>query len=84
MRPVSYGGFNIPADQIHFIDYGSARILPAGPGSGVKIYDYIEEGGKYRRTEATDVVDPYAYDIAALGYTFEHAFWVREASSSMH
>lgn len=81
---MSYGGFDIPADQLYFIDYGSARILPAGPESGVRIYDYDEEGGKFIPTEDTDVMDPYAYDIYALGYTFERAIWVRHAPGSPH
>lgn len=76
IKPVSYGGFDIPVDRVYFIDYGTARIMPSGPGSGARIYDYDEDGGKYTPTEATDAMDPYAYDILALGYTFENGFLV--------
>lgn len=83
-EPVSYGGFDIPAGQVYFIDYGSARILPSGPVSGVKIYDYDEEGGKFQPPESTDALDPYAYEIFALGYTLKNAFYVCESLVVLH
>lgn len=65
----SYGGFHVPARGVYFIDFGSARVLPSGPGSGIVIHDWEEAGGKLPPPEGTGIVDPYAYDIFALGNT---------------
>lgn len=66
-----HGGFDIPADSesVYFIDYGSAQILPAGPGSGIKVRDWKERRGKVDPRDGTDNVDPYAYDVFMVVYT---------------
>lgn len=64
-----HGGFDIPADSVYFIDYGSARILPAGPESGIKVRDWKERRGKVDPRDGTDNVDPYAYDVFMVVYT---------------
>ena len=71
-RISSFRGSPIPKDSIYFIDFGAARILPGGPGSGVTISDYGSAPGSYRPPEGTNNLDPYAYDIYALGETL---FW---------
>lgn len=60
--------FDVPAHSIHFIDFGSARVLPSGLGSGVQIFDYaIASGTPPHPPEGMDVLDPYAVDIFKLG-----------------
>ncbi|TCD67073.1 hypothetical protein EIP91_000586 [Steccherinum ochraceum] len=61
--------FNIKADALYYIDFGAARRLPAGPGSGVTISDYKKHGGHYRPPEGVENLDPYAYDVYCLGET---------------
>ena len=41
LEPMNILGFNVPGDSIYFIDFEATRILPSGPGSGVRIYDYV-------------------------------------------
>lgn len=66
----SSAGFNLPADVIYFIDFGSARMLPAGPDSGIVVADWKKRpSGKSPPPEGTDAVDPYAYDVYMLNYT---------------
>jgi len=63
------GPFNIPENRVYYIDFGSSRRLPFGPGSGGVIYDYYDAQGRYPPPEGMDTVDPYAYDIYSLGKT---------------
>ena len=66
---VIVGQFDLPALTLYFIDFGSARHLESGPGTDVVINDYWSGGGHYEPPEGTDKVDPYKYDIWALGNT---------------
>lgn len=67
---VSKGLFAIPQGIFYYIDFGSTRLLPSGPGTGTHIYDWADAGGHYEPPEGQDVVDPYAYDIFCLGHAF--------------
>lgn len=80
---VSFEGLNIAMGKIFFIDFGSARILPAGPGSGVRIHDIREYGGKWEPSEGFDAVDPYSYDIDSLGVVLGRQFSVRRLRGLM-
>ncbi|TCD63754.1 hypothetical protein EIP91_004969 [Steccherinum ochraceum] len=60
---------DIEADALYYIDFGAARRLSAGPGSGVTISDYKKHGGHYRPPEGIENLDPYAYDVYCLGET---------------
>ena len=73
----SFQGTAVPQDSIFFIDFGAARILPGGPGSGVTISDFTSAPGTYPPPEGTDRLDPYAYDIYALGETLNWFVKVR-------
>ena len=72
------GSFNIPAGTMFYIDLGSTRVLPSGPRSGVRIRDFRFHGGKFIPPEGLDAVEPYAYDIFALGKTFIRFTTVRQ------
>ena len=61
----------MPVGSVYFIDFGSARLLPSGPGTGVIIYDWAMNGGHYEPPEGRDAVDPYAYDIYSIGSAFK-------------
>ena len=63
------------ADEF-FIDYGSSRQMPSGPGSGATIQDYMQMGGHYDPPEGTSNLDPFTYDIFALGETIDDLFSV--------
>ena len=63
------GQFDLPEWTLYFIDFGSSRRLSAGPGSGVVINDYWSGAGRWDPPEGVDNLDPYAYDIYALGVT---------------
>lgn len=52
-------------------------MLPGGPGEGIRITDYAGEGGHYAPPEGVDSIDPYAYDIFALGETIRGICIVR-------
>lgn len=77
-EPMDQGLFAIPEGVIYFIDFGSTRLLPSGPGSGIHIYDWSDAGGHYDPPEGKDVVDPYAYDIYSLGHTLRELAVVSE------
>lgn len=64
------GDFDISAGAMFYIDFGSTRVLPSGPGSGLRIHDFKFYGGKFMPPEGLDAVEPYAYDIFALSKTF--------------
>lgn len=70
-EPIDEGIFKVPQGIVYFIDFGSARLLPSEPGTGIHIYDWSDAGGHYDPPEGEDVVDPYAYDIYSLGRTLE-------------
>lgn len=54
----------------YFVDFGSARMLPAGPDSGIVVDDWKKRpSGKVPPPEGTDAVDPYGYDVYMLNYT---------------
>lgn len=69
--PFVVTGFNVPGDSVFFIDFGSARILPSGPGTGVMINDWESGPGTTPPPEGKEVLDPYAYDVFALGTSLE-------------
>ncbi|TCD63753.1 hypothetical protein EIP91_004968 [Steccherinum ochraceum] len=69
VEAVNLRSFNIEADALYYIDFGAARRLSAGPGSGVTISDYKKHGGHFRPPEGADNLDPYAYDVYCLGET---------------
>lgn len=56
-------------------------MLPSGPGSGIVIHDWEEAGGKLPPPEGTGIVDPYAYDIFALGNTLRGTCGVSTSAS---
>ena len=66
------GGFDISAGAIFYIDVGSTRVLPSGPGTGIRIRDFRYYGGKYMPPEGLDAVEPYAYDVFAMTQTFSY------------
>lgn len=70
--PIVIRGFNVPGDSVFFIDFGSARILPSGPGTGVRINDWDVARGTIPPPEGTEALDPYAYDVFALGAALEN------------
>lgn len=69
--PIVIQGFDVPGDSAFFIDFGSARILPSGPGTGVRINDWDLARGTIPPPEGTEALDPYAYDVFALGTALE-------------
>lgn len=71
-----HGQYDIAPGSIYYIDFGAARVLPSGPGSGVVITDWEENGGTWPPPEDTQMLDPYAYDMYSLGVTFDYAYWV--------
>lgn len=73
------GSFKIAAKEVFFIDYGSSRQMPSGPGSGAVIHDYRTMGGHYPPPEGKDSLDPFAYDIYALGQTIVSIYSVSVA-----
>lgn len=80
--PIVIAGFNVPGDSVFFIDFGAARILPSGPGTGVRINDWDMARGTMSPPESTEALDPYAYDIFALGAALEHNIEVRPLPAS--
>lgn len=74
-------GFTIPIDSIYFIDFEATRILPSGPGTGVKIYDYEQKpAAAPHPPEGMGAVDPYAFDVFKVGCAFQ---WFLEVSKSV-
>ena len=71
------GQFELPEWTLYFIDFGSSRLLPAGPGTGVVINDYWSGAGRWDPPEGVDDLDPYTYDIFALGVTVDQLLDVR-------
>ncbi|OCH89533.1 hypothetical protein OBBRIDRAFT_804669 [Obba rivulosa] len=55
--------------RIYFIDFGSSRCFPKGPGEGLRIMDWSTFRGRLIPPEGKDEVDPYAYDVYSLGET---------------
>ena len=71
------GQFDLPALTLYFIDFGSARHLESGPATGVVINDYTSGGGRWDPPEGIDDLDPYKYDIWALGHALEQILQVK-------
>lgn len=68
LQPMKIKGFDVPGDSIYFIDFEATRILPSGPGSGVKIRDYEQKSAAPPHPpEGMGNLDPYAVDIFKLG-----------------
>lgn len=66
-----------PSATIYYIDFEATRVLPSGPGSGIRINDFFSAGGgKYIPPEGVDALDPYAYDIYSLGILYDAVFRV--------
>lgn len=59
------GNFKLVKHKLYFIDFGGSRRLPRGK----TIRDYKSNGGAWTPPEGFDNVDPYIYDIFALGCT---------------
>lgn len=71
-------GFTIPVNSIYFIDFEATRILPSGPGTGVKIYDYEQKpAAAPHPPEGMGAVDPYAFDVFKVGCALQ---WFLEVS----
>lgn len=80
-RPGIIQSSTSPSATIYYIDFEAARILPLGPGSGIRINDfYSAGGGKYIPPEGVDALDPYAYDIYCLGMLYDAIFGVSHSS----
>ena len=79
-EPVTAGQFVVPARRVYFIDFGSSRQLASGPGSGVTIQDYAKSGGHFAPPEGDKLMDPYAYDVFAVGSTFNELCQVSSSS----
>ncbi|OBZ65098.1 hypothetical protein A0H81_14901 [Grifola frondosa] len=62
-EPIGFGLLKAMPGRFYFIDFGSAHLLPGGPGGGLVITDYKTYGGHYDPPESEDRVDPYAYDV---------------------
>ena len=73
------GQFELPEWTLsrYFIDFGSSRLLPAGPGTGIVINDFFSGGGRWKPPEGVDDLDPYLYDIFTLGNTVDQFLEVR-------
>lgn len=72
MQESDWGQFHIIPFYPYFIDLGSSRHRASGPGSEAAIiHDYASAGGHYDPPEGLENVDPFAYDIYALGVCFE-------------
>lgn len=69
--PIVIQGFDVPGDSVFFIDFGSARILPSGRGTGLRINDWDIGPGTTPPPEGKEALDPYAYDVFALGTTLK-------------
>ena len=76
------GPFKIAAKEVFFIDYGSSRQMSSGPGSGAVIHDYRTMGGHYPPPEGKDSLNPFAYDVYALGQTIVSIYSVSVADSA--
>ncbi|TCD63761.1 hypothetical protein EIP91_004976 [Steccherinum ochraceum] len=70
-KAFSFNSCDIKAGSLFYIDFGSARQLPAGPGSGVTLADGRVLGGHFKPPEGEEDLDPYAYDIYCLGGTLK-------------
>lgn len=70
--------------SLYYIDFGAARQLSAGPGSGVTISDYRGWGGHYEPPEGVVDLDPYAYDVYCLGETLYNICQVRTTLAILH
>ncbi|OBZ65102.1 Beta-hexosaminidase 2 [Grifola frondosa] len=68
-NPIGFGLLRATPGRFYFIDFGSAHLLPTGPGCGLVITDYKTAGGHYEPPEGEDSIDPYAYDVFAVGET---------------
>ena len=79
-EPVTASQFVVPARRVYFIDFGSSRQLASGPGSGVTIQDYAKSGGHFAPPEGDKLMDPYAYDVFAVGSTFNELCQVSSSS----
>ena len=80
-RPGIIQSSTSPSATIYYIDFEAARILPSGPGSGIRINDfYSAGGGKYIPPEGVDALDPYAYDVYCLGMLYDAIFGVSYSS----
>ena len=55
--------------------------MPSGPGSGVVIHDYKDQGGHFDPPEGADNLDPFAYDVYTVGQTVRETCQVRVVSS---
>lgn len=80
--PIVIQGFSVPGDSVFFIDFGSARILPSGPGTGLRINDWDLGPGTISPPEGKEALDPYAYDVFALGAALENHIEVGPPSTS--
>lgn len=66
---LSVGDFKLVKHRLYFIEFGSSCRLPRG--QLIDIHDFESKGAVCGLpAQDIDTVDPYAYDVYALGRTF--------------